>query len=168
MAAVAARSFWTNPDPDDPLSKALQPPIDETPEERTARIRELDEAARVSREIDDEIARDRRAYERRKKAIKILLLGACPPSSLSRRRRRRPRPGRVREEHDAQECVLLSSVPECCSRPADFQLAFSPQHFHKERAASRRTHRYQVSAAYTTSVRSTRIYLVHPIAESVP
>ena len=34
MAAVAARSFWTNPDPDDPLSKALQPPIDETPEER--------------------------------------------------------------------------------------------------------------------------------------
>ena len=106
-----------------------------TPEERTARIRELDEAARVSREIDDEIARDRRAYERRKKAIKILLLGACPPSSLSRPRRRRPRPGRVREEHDAQECVLPSSLRECCSRPADFQLAFSPQHFHKERSA---------------------------------
>ena len=84
MAAVAARSFWTNPDPDDPLSKALQPPIDETPEERTARIRELDDAARVSREIDDEIARDRRASERRKKAITLLLLGACPPSSLSR------------------------------------------------------------------------------------
>ena len=50
MAAVAARSFWTNPDPDDPLSKALQPPIDETPEERTARIRELDEAARAKLE----------------------------------------------------------------------------------------------------------------------
>ncbi|TFK84750.1 hypothetical protein K466DRAFT_496027, partial [Polyporus arcularius HHB13444] len=67
MAAVAARSFWAAPDPDDPLSKALQPPIDETPEERAARIRELEDAARVSREIDDEIAVSRRAYDRRKK-----------------------------------------------------------------------------------------------------
>ncbi|KAJ8454831.1 hypothetical protein ONZ51_g12800 [Trametes cubensis] len=40
-----------------------------------ARIRQQEEAQRVSKEIDDEIALARKAYERRKRAIKILLLG---------------------------------------------------------------------------------------------
>ncbi|KAI0824282.1 G-alpha-domain-containing protein [Trametes gibbosa] len=72
---MATRAFWNNNDPDDPLSKALQPPFDESPEERAIRLRQLEEAVRVSKEIDDEIAHDRKAYERRKRAIKILLLG---------------------------------------------------------------------------------------------
>ncbi|KAI8970752.1 G-alpha-domain-containing protein [Trametes punicea] len=72
---MAARSFWQSTDPDDPLARALQPPIDETPEERAARIRLQEEAQRISREIDEEIALARKAYERRKRAIKILLLG---------------------------------------------------------------------------------------------
>ena len=78
MAAVAAKSFWSQPDPDDPLSQALQPPPNESPEERAARLRQQEEAIRISKEIDDEIAQAKKAYERRKKAIKILLLGSFP------------------------------------------------------------------------------------------
>ncbi|CDO68221.1 hypothetical protein BN946_scf184913.g11 [Trametes cinnabarina] len=103
---MATRNFWSAPDPDDPLSRALQPPIDETPEERAARIRQFEEAQRVSKEIDDEIALSRKAYERRKRAIKILLLGQAESGK--------------------------STTLKTCT---DFQLQFSPQHFAKERAA---------------------------------
>ncbi|KAI0363490.1 G-alpha-domain-containing protein [Pilatotrama ljubarskyi] len=72
---MAGRKWSNNNDNDDPLARALQPPFDETPEEREARIRQQEEAQRVSREIDEEIAQARRAYERRRRAIKILLLG---------------------------------------------------------------------------------------------
>lgn len=75
---MATRVFWNNTDPDDPLARALQPPFDESLEERAVRIRQQEEAARVSKEIDEEIAVARKAYERRKRAIKILLLGAQP------------------------------------------------------------------------------------------
>ncbi|KAI0643558.1 guanine nucleotide binding protein, alpha subunit [Trametes meyenii] len=72
---MASRAFWNAQDPDDPLTKALQPPLDESPEERAVRLREQEDAQRVSKEIDDEIAQARKAYDRRKRAIKILLLG---------------------------------------------------------------------------------------------
>jgi hypothetical protein len=62
-------------DRDDPLSKALMPPKDESPEARTLRLRKQQEATRVSQEIDETIQESRKTYERRKKAIKILLLG---------------------------------------------------------------------------------------------
>ena len=83
MAAVASRSLWSSADPDDPLAKALQPPLDEPPEPRALRLRQLEDAARVSREIDEEIAQAKKVYDRRKKAIKILLLGKSSPLSLS-------------------------------------------------------------------------------------
>ena len=63
---------------DDPLAQILQPPPDESPEDRQRRETAQREATRVSLEIDDRIQEDRKAYERRKKAVKILLLGASP------------------------------------------------------------------------------------------
>lgn len=80
MASLARRPFHANHAPyedrqDDPLAKVLQPPPDESPEERARREREAHEAHRVSLQIDESIQEDRKAYERRKKAVKVLLLG---------------------------------------------------------------------------------------------
>ncbi|PSS38080.1 hypothetical protein PHLCEN_2v60 [Hermanssonia centrifuga] len=61
---------------DDPLAKVLQPPPDESPDERARREQQQREATRVSLEIDEGIQEARKVYERRKKAVKILLLGA--------------------------------------------------------------------------------------------
>jgi guanine nucleotide-binding protein subunit alpha len=60
---------------DDPLSQAMMPPEDESPEARALRLEEMQEATRVSREIDESLQESKRVYERRKKAIKVLLLG---------------------------------------------------------------------------------------------
>lgn len=60
---------------DDPLSRALMPPKDESPEDRARRLHAMQEATRVSREIDESLQESRRAMEKRKKAIKVLLLG---------------------------------------------------------------------------------------------
>ena len=78
--ALAARPFHANHAPfldshDDPLARALQPPADESPDERAAREQKQREATRISHEIDEDIQESRKAFERRKKAIKILLLG---------------------------------------------------------------------------------------------
>lgn len=63
-----------NLDVDDPLSRALQPPADESPAEREERIRAEREAKRVSDEIDEELRKERAAF-RRKRPVRVLLLG---------------------------------------------------------------------------------------------
>lgn len=60
---------------DDPLSRALMPPKDESPENRAIRLEKAQEAIRVSREIDEALQESRRAMDKKKKAIKVLLLG---------------------------------------------------------------------------------------------
>lgn len=65
-------------DADDPLSKALLPPPNESPDDRARRIQRQREAQAISHRIDEDIQESRKALERRKKAIKILLLGEHP------------------------------------------------------------------------------------------
>ncbi|EMD36098.1 hypothetical protein CERSUDRAFT_116002 [Gelatoporia subvermispora B] len=73
---MASKPFWgSSTDPDDPLTQALEPPPDESPDERQVRLHQQQEAARVSHEIDEHIQEDKKELDRRKKAIKILLLG---------------------------------------------------------------------------------------------
>lgn len=76
--ALAKRPFQAGnaPTDDDPLAKALQPPPDESPAERARREQEQREATRVSLEIDESIQEAKKLYDRRKKAVKVLLLGA--------------------------------------------------------------------------------------------
>jgi hypothetical protein len=60
----------------DPLTLALAPPANETYEQRLIREAAEAEAKRVSDEIDERIRRER-DREKKKKPIKLLLLGQC-------------------------------------------------------------------------------------------
>ncbi|KAI5833001.1 G-alpha-domain-containing protein [Schizophyllum commune Tattone D] len=60
---------------EDPLTRAIAPPPNETPQERRAREAAEAEARRISDMIDDEIRQEREAEKRKKKAVKLLLLG---------------------------------------------------------------------------------------------
>ncbi|KAI6104380.1 guanine nucleotide binding protein, alpha subunit [Pisolithus sp. B1] len=59
---------------DDPLTRAMAPPSNETQHQREARIRAEQEAKRVSDTIDEELNRQRLADRKGPKPIKILLL----------------------------------------------------------------------------------------------
>jgi len=71
MKAVSGPRWGNN----DPFAAALAPPPEETEDERVKRVHEQTEAARVSREIDESLLETKKLIEKRKKAIKILLLG---------------------------------------------------------------------------------------------
>ncbi|KAF9232386.1 guanine nucleotide binding protein, alpha subunit [Melanogaster broomeanus] len=60
---------------DDAWSSTFRPPPNESADERKERLARQQEANRISREIDEGIERSKKLFERRKKAIKVLLLG---------------------------------------------------------------------------------------------
>ncbi|KAJ7321022.1 guanine nucleotide-binding protein alpha-4 subunit [Mycena albidolilacea] len=59
----------------DPLALALQPPPDETPQAREARLQSEREAKKRSDLIDEELTRERNAEKKSVKSVKVLLLG---------------------------------------------------------------------------------------------
>ena len=63
---------------EDPLTAALQPPLDETPEEKTKRLKREIRAKRVSDQIDGALRGERDDLRRRRAArpdVRLLLLG---------------------------------------------------------------------------------------------
>ena len=60
---------------EDPLTAAMAPPPNETDDERVARLKEEAAARAVSDQIDEQIKEERAALRKRKKPIKVLLLG---------------------------------------------------------------------------------------------
>ncbi|OBZ66663.1 Guanine nucleotide-binding protein G(t) subunit alpha-3 [Grifola frondosa] len=62
-------------DSSDPLAIVLAPPPNETPAERWAREQIEAEARRISEQIDDQLKAEKQALKKRKKPIKVLLLG---------------------------------------------------------------------------------------------
>lgn len=59
----------------DPLSAALQPPENETPEERAVRVKREAEARLVSQGIDESIRRDAAERKKNRAEVNVLLLG---------------------------------------------------------------------------------------------
>ncbi|KAJ7800514.1 G-protein alpha subunit [Mycena olivaceomarginata] len=68
------RSQRTSNSSFDPLNINLQPPANETEEQKAVRLEAALEATRVSRTIDAGLAESKKALERKKRAVKILLL----------------------------------------------------------------------------------------------
>jgi len=60
---------------DDAWSNIFKPPPNETAEEKRERLARQQEAQRVSREIDEGILESKKLLEKKKKAVKVLLLG---------------------------------------------------------------------------------------------
>jgi len=88
----------------DPFAAALMPPPEETEDERAKRVHEQEEAARISREIDESLQEAKKLIEKRKKATKVLLLGKLIPFVTHPHVFiASPRSSRVRQEHNPEE-----------------------------------------------------------------
>lgn len=59
---------------EDPLSLAIQPPPNETPEQRDSRLQAEALARRISNDIDEELKAEKAALKK-KPPVKVLLLG---------------------------------------------------------------------------------------------
>ena len=60
----------------DPLARVLEPPPDETPEQRQKRWRDEKDAKRINDDIDAELKLHRKAYSKdRLNTVRVLLLG---------------------------------------------------------------------------------------------
>lgn len=59
---------------EDPLTAAIAPPPNETAEERDARLKAEADARRVSERIDEQLKAERAAMKK-KRPVKVLLLG---------------------------------------------------------------------------------------------
>ncbi|KAG8729635.1 hypothetical protein FRC11_008322, partial [Ceratobasidium sp. 423] len=106
-AAISRQRSHTYPmSNDDPLTLAMAPPANETPDQKARRLREEAEAKRVSDAIDEEI-KEARARDRKRKAteVRVLLLG----------------------QSESGKSTTLKQ----------FQLMYSPNAFHAERASWR-------------------------------
>jgi hypothetical protein len=62
-------------DSNDPLTLAIAPPPDETPQQRADRERREREAQIISDKIDEGIKKDRLALKKQKNVVRVLLLG---------------------------------------------------------------------------------------------
>ena len=75
MSRFLRRHSTVDPEYDDPLTRAIAPPANETPEEREARLFTQAEAQRRSDAIDEEINEQRIADRKAAKCVRVLLLG---------------------------------------------------------------------------------------------
>lgn len=67
---------------EDPLALILAPPPNESPEEKDAREHTETEARRVSEGIDEQLRQERIALKKKKKPVKVLLLGQSESGKL--------------------------------------------------------------------------------------
>jgi len=103
---------------DDPLTLAMRPPRDESPDDRTARVRAEAEATRRSQLIDHQLRGERAQLKKESEKVhKILLLGMCNCQNVRPANIRHLnihfycglfRPGRKWEDYRYKESVNIS------------------------------------------------------------
>ena len=83
MSRFLRRHSTVDMEYDDPLTRAMAPPVNETSGEREARLLAQAEAQRRSDAIDEEINGQRNMDKKAPKCVRILLLGENPNCSGS-------------------------------------------------------------------------------------
>lgn len=68
---------------DDPLTAAIAPPPNETPAQKAERERQEEEDRRVNDEIDEMIRLERVSQRRKRRPVKVLLLGQSESGEAS-------------------------------------------------------------------------------------
>jgi guanine nucleotide-binding protein subunit alpha len=123
---------------EDPLTLAIAPPPDETYEQRQIREAAEAEAKRISDEIDEQIRKEREAERRKKKPVKLLLLGTFSVNSSEL--------GLLRYigQSESGKTATLKSWFKPSPSPAwlttflpDFQLTYARREWYEEKAAWR-------------------------------
>ncbi|SJL11028.1 uncharacterized protein ARMOST_14429 [Armillaria ostoyae] len=121
---------------DDPLTLALAPPPDETAEQKEQREAAEAEAQRRSDEIDEQIQKERELERRKKRPVKLLLLG---PSLILLDTYHFliycVRAKRERQDSHTQKYLALPSPPspDPYLFPTDFQLTYARREWTEER-----------------------------------
>ncbi|KAI0701994.1 G-alpha-domain-containing protein [Cytidiella melzeri] len=97
--------------PPDPLAAVLQPPANESPEEKVKRLAEEAEARRISHEIDEDIKRER-ALRKKRQIVKLLLLGQSESgkSTTLRQFQRLYTPSAFRDERVLWRSVIQLNI----------------------------------------------------------
>ncbi|KLO18768.1 G-alpha-domain-containing protein [Schizopora paradoxa] len=75
FTSLNSTNFQPALNPNDPFYHFLAPPADETPEQRFAREQSESDARQMSEEIDENLRAEKAVRRRRRKPVKVLLLG---------------------------------------------------------------------------------------------
>ncbi|KAG5635583.1 hypothetical protein H0H81_010729 [Sphagnurus paluster] len=107
---------------EDPLALALAPPPDETPEARAVRELAEAEAKRVSDGIDEQLKREREAERKKKRPVKLLLLGQSESGKTA-----------TLKSASLFSTLTLNLTLACPPGNADFQLTYARREWSAER-----------------------------------
>jgi len=127
---------------DDPFASILAPPPDESPEAKEDRERSEAEARRVSDSIDDQLRQERIALKKKKKPVKVLLLGQSESGRFRVPSTSTPisSPSIARKVSHVKKSVFHHPSPsrgvDPIPRP-DFQLQYARREWAEDRAAWR-------------------------------
>ncbi|KAG6889694.1 hypothetical protein C0995_015442 [Termitomyces sp. Mi166 len=127
---------------EDPLTLAIAPPPNETPEQRAAREFAEAQAKKVSDEIDEQLRKEREGDKKKKKPVKLLLLGRSKIITGFSSLTPTSRPKRKWKDRNPQKysfSLLFSRQFKLTytSHPADFQLTYARREWSEERASWR-------------------------------
>ena len=150
---------------DDPLAAITAPPRDETPEQRQIREAAEAEAKRISDEIDERLRRERENEKKKKRPVKLLLLGMFVAQNSSYVCTTLTYPHTTGQSESGKTATLKSRCTinyplswKLKYIPPDFQLTYARREWAEERAAWR-------PVIFLNLVRNVNLVVEHLTAE---
>ncbi|KAF9259456.1 P-loop containing nucleoside triphosphate hydrolase protein [Marasmius fiardii PR-910] len=153
---------------DNPFIVQYKPPPGETEEERIHRVRKFQDAQRVSKEIDESLQEAKKLLERRRKGLRLLLLGQAEAgkSTVLKNFQMAFTPTQFQRERVVWKTIIqlnlinavkmildvLSNPPESSSSPSDSDSTLPPSPVSPSQLVNRKYRRLQLSLSPLLSV----------------